>query len=159
MLDIRKADEDDCEVIFQFIVLLAKYEKLEHEIATTPEQLKQNLFLKQSSSEVYLGYIDKTPVCFALCFTNFSTFLGKAGIYLEDLYVKEEHRGKGYGKKMLQFLAQRVIEKDYGRLEWSVLDWNTPAIDFYTRLGAKAMDEWTVYRLTGNALHNLTREK
>ena len=153
MFTMRQATKSDCPLILQFIQLLAKYEKLEHEVTATVSELEATLFdAPEADAKVYLGFEDKEPVGFALFFFNYSTFLGKKGIYLEDLYVKEEYRGRGYGKYMLQFLAKLAVENNYGRLEWSVLDWNQPAIDFYENAGAKAMHDWTIYRLSGNEL-------
>lgn len=155
---IRPANKDDAPLILQFIKALAIYEKLEHEVIATAETLAHNLFGNRPYAEVVLGFLDNDPVSFALFFHNFSTFLGKPGIYLEDLFVKPEARGHGAGKKMLAYLAQQAKERGCGRLEWSVLDWNESAIGFYKKLGAKAMDEWTVYRVTGEALDNLAGE-
>ena len=149
---IRKATVADCSTILQFIVTLAKYEKLEDEVVATEEKLRQSLFEGKSYAEVILGFESDKAVGFALFFHNYSTFLAKPGIYLEDLFVAPECRGKGYGKAFLQTLAQYAVERDCGRLEWSVLDWNKPSIDFYLGMGAKAMDEWTTFRLTGDAL-------
>ncbi|HHM01563.1 MAG TPA: GNAT family N-acetyltransferase [Caldithrix abyssi] len=153
-LTIRRATVDDSALILEFIKSLAQYEKLSHEVVATAEDIKKTLFNQQAYAEVLLGFEEKIPVAFALFFHNYSTFLAKPGIHLEDLYVKEAHRGKGYGKAMLSKLAQIAIERDCGRLEWSVLDWNTPAIDFYKRMGALGMDEWTTFRLSGKALLN-----
>ena len=154
-LTIRQATVNDAAVILKFIKSLAQYEKLSHEVVATEENLKNSLFGKRAYAEVLLGHEGDTPVAFALFFHNYSTFLAKPGIHLEDLYVNEEHRGRGYGKAMLSRLAQIAIERDCGRLEWNVLDWNTPAIDFYKRLGAGAMEEWTTFRLGGQALLNM----
>jgi len=126
-----------------------------HEVVATEDILKQTLFSEEASAFVIIGYFNNSPVSFALYFHNFSTFLGRPGIYLEDLYVKPDARGKGIGQKMLAYLAHFAKEKNCGRLEWWVLDWNETAIGFYNRIGAKAMDEWTVYRVTGEALDNL----
>ena len=152
---IRKATIDDCHIILQFIIALAKYEKLAHEVVASTEKLQQTLFQDPSYAEVILGFEDDTPVGFALFFHNYSTFLAKPGIYLEDLFVAPEYRGKGYGKALLQRLAKITVQRDCGRLEWSVLDWNRPAIDFYLSLGAKPMSEWTTFRLTGPELASL----
>jgi|SRR5579885_1288726 GNAT superfamily N-acetyltransferase len=152
---IKPATTEDVPLILDFIKELAEYEKLSHEVVATEETLRENLFGKKSYAEVILAYLDHQPVGFALFFHNFSTFLGKPGIYLEDLFVKSSARGLGVGQKMLAYLARLAIERNCGRLEWWVLDWNEPAINFYKRLGAKAMDEWTVYRVTGNALDEL----
>ena len=152
---IRKAKRNDCPLIFSLIRELAIYEKLEREVVATVEELEKTLFGDNTFVEVYIGYEGENPVGFCLIFQNYSTFLGRPGIYLEDLFVKETHRGKGYGKKMLQFLARLAVERNCGRFEWSVLDWNKPAIDFYKNLGAREMDEWTVYRVSGEALKKL----
>jgi len=153
--EIRKATREDSPLILDFIRLLARYEKLEHEVFASKLQIEKTIFDNPSTIEVFLGYEDETPVSFMLFFQNYSTFLAKPGIYLEDLFVKEEHRSKGYGKKMLQFLAQLARERECGRLEWAVLDWNTPAIDFYKSLGAVPMTSWIINRLTGSAIEKL----
>lgn len=155
-LKIRKANREECPVILEFIRLLAKYEKLENEVTANIPQLEKTLFDEKTSSEVYLGFIDDNPIAMALIFQNYSTFLAKPGIYLEDLFVKEEFRGKGVGKKLLQFLANLAVERKCGRLEWSVLDWNKQAIDFYKSIGAISMDGWTINRLTGDTLRKLS---
>ena len=155
---IRKAQEKDCAIILRFIKALAKYEHLSHEVVATEEKLRKTLF-QQSSAEVILGFEGETPVGFALFFHNYSTFLAQPGIYLEDLFVAPDFRGRGYGKALLQTLAQYAVERECGRLEWSVLDWNQPAIDFYLSLHAVAMSDWTTFRLTGAALHNLSQAK
>ncbi len=152
---IKRADENDASVVLSLIKELAEYEKLLHEVVATEQMLKENLLNKHSNMEVILGYLDHKPVAFAIYFHNFSSFLGRKGIYLEDLFVKPEARGLGLGKKILIYLARLAKERGCGRLEWSVLDWNKPAIDFYKKLGAKPMDEWTVYRVTGEALDEL----
>lgn len=156
---IKQAQRDDCPLILDFIKLLAKYEKLEHEVAASVNQLERTIFDSQSTIEVFFGYEDEIPVGFILFFQNYSTFLAKPGIYLEDLFVKEEYRGKGYGKQLLQFLAGLAIKRDCGRLEWAVLDWNKPAIDFYQSIGAKLMNSWIINRLTGSSLENLAQYK
>lgn len=155
-IKIRKATPDDLSLILNFIRQLAKYEKLESEVSATEDQLKQTLF-QNMFAHVLLIEENNKAVGFALYFFNYSTFLAKPGIYLEDLYIKEEHRGKGFGKMLLQYLAQVAVENNCGRLEWSVLDWNTPAIKFYESVGAKALDEWTVYRLSGDALKDFSK--
>jgi len=152
---IREATRDDCELILRFIQGLAEYEKLSHEVVATAESLEHTLFHDPSYAEVILGFEDQNPVGFALFFHNYSTFLARPGLYLEDLFVSPEYRGKGYGKALLQRLAQIAVERECGRLEWSVLDWNQPAIDFYVALGAKPMSEWSTFRLTGTALNTL----
>ncbi len=151
---IREAGKDDVPVILDFIKGLAEYEKLSNEVKATEDMLRRNLFEKKYA-EVLIGELNSEPVGFALFFNNFSTFLGKPGIYLEDLYVMEKYRGRGFGRKMLSYLAKLVVERDCGRLEWSVLDWNKSAIDFYLTLGAVPMEDWTVYRLTGKELSSL----
>lgn len=149
---IRPALATECKDILHFITQLAIYEKLENEVVATEEILRKNLFGENKSAEVLFLEENGVKVGFALFFQSFSTFLGLPGIYLEDLFVLPEHRGKGYGKKLLAFLARAAIDRGCGRLEWSVLDWNKPAIDFYLSVGSKPMDEWTVHRLTGENL-------
>ncbi len=153
-IKIRIAVEKDTGTILSFIKELAVYEKLLHEVKADEKMLHHNLFEKRYA-EVIIAELDSVPVGFALFFHNFSTFLGKPGIYLEDLYVKEQYRGRGFGKKLLAHLAKLTIERDCGRLEWAVLDWNKSAIDFYLSLGALPMNEWTVFRLTGDKLRKL----
>ena len=150
----RFANENDVALILQFIRELADYEKMLDEVVATEELLKEWIFEKQKA-EVIFVLDDGKEVGFALFFHNFSTFLGRAGIYLEDLFVLPEYRGKGYGKGLLKELAKITLQRGCGRLEWACLDWNKPSIDFYLSLGAKAMDEWTVYRLTGETLKNM----
>src|SRR5687768_9685953 len=154
---IRFATESDLDVIGELIRGLAEYERMADEVAWTREQLKFNLFGPRPYAEVLIAEDDQTleAVGFALFFHNFSTFLGKPGIYLEDLFVRPEHRGRGWGKALLRELARLVIARNCGRLEWAVLDWNEPAINFYKSVGAKPMDEWTVFRVTGDALVTL----
>lgn len=156
--NIRKAQKSECPLILDFIRLLSRYEKLEHEVSATVADLEKTLFNDQPVAEVFFAFEGETAVGFALIFQNYSTFLAKPGIYLEDLYVKEEYRGRGYGKKLLKYLAHLAVERECGRFEWSVLDWNKPAIDFYKSLGAVAMDEWTVYRVSGDALAKLATD-
>lgn len=153
---IRKATENDTPTILHLITQLAIYEKLEHEVVATEETLKKTIFGKDYA-EVIIGEEDGKPVGFALFFHNYSTFLAKPGIYLEDLFVEVEHRGKGYGKKLLAELAKIAKERNCGRLEWSVLNWNTPSIEFYKSLGAKPQDEWTVYRMTEKEINELAK--
>ena len=154
---IRPAEESDVKLILQFIKGLGEYEKLSHEVVATEEKLRKTLF-KQKMAEVIIGEFGSEPVGFALFFYNYSTFLGQAGIYLEDLYIKPEMRGKGFGKTMLKHLAKIAVEHDCGRLEWACLDWNEPSICFYKGLGAKALDDWTVYRVTGETLVEMAKE-
>ena len=144
MMTIRFATENDCALILHFIRDLAEYEKMADQVVASEELLREWIF--EEGKE--LG--------FALFFHNFSTFLGRAGIYLEDLFVLQEYRGKGYGKALLKKLAQIAVERGCGRLEWSCLDWNSPSIDFYRALGAIPMDDWTTYRLTGETLKKLS---
>jgi GNAT superfamily N-acetyltransferase len=158
-LDIRFATEADIPLILAFIKELAEYERLSHEVVATEETLRETLFGERRVAEVLLGYADGSPVAFALFFHNFSTFLGRPGIYLEDLFVRPEHRGLGFGKEMLRYLARIARERNCGRLEWWVLDWNESAIQFYKSLGAAPMDEWTVYRVAGDALDELADGK
>ena len=152
---IRPAVPADVPAIAELIRSLAVYEKLEHECVLTEERLCEHLFGPRPAAEVLLVEDGGAAVGFALFFQNYSTFLGKPGIYLEDLFVKPAFRGKGYGKGLLVALAKLAVQRGYGRVEWAVLDWNEPAIGFYRSLGAKAMDDWTVYRLTGEALERL----
>ena len=152
---IRFANESDAAVIFDLIKGLAQYEKLSHEVVTDVEHLRSSLFGGRKIAEVILAFFNDEPAGFALFFHNFSTFLGKPGIYLEDLFVKPELRGNGIGKILLTYLGKLAIERDCGRIEWSVLDWNKPAINFYKKLGASPMDEWTVFRVTGEAVEKL----
>lgn len=151
-LRIRAATAADAPQILAFIKALAVYEKLEHMVVADEAQLRKTLFGERPAAEVRIAEWQGHPAGFALFFHNYSTFLGKPGIYLEDLFVLPDFRGKGIGKALLIHLAQLAVERDCGRLEWSVLDWNTPAIEFYKSLGAVPMDEWTVYRVTGEAL-------
>lgn len=153
---IRKATPEDTPTILHLITQLAIYEKLENEVITTVEELRTNIFEK-NYAEVLIAEENDKPIGFALYFHNFSTFVGKPGIYLEDLFVEIEHRGKGYGKALLVELAKIAKKRNCGRLEWSVLDWNTPSIEFYKSLGAKPMDEWTVFRLDRQGIENLAK--
>ena len=154
-LSIRSATPADLPLIAQFIRDLADYEKLAHEVRFDEAVLGDRLFGARPYAEVLIGEIDGIPQGFALFFHNFSTFEGKPGIYLEDLFVRPEARGSGLGKALLSHLAKLCKERDCARLEWWVLDWNTPSIGFYQSLGAKLMDEWTVMRVDGDALTNL----
>ena len=154
---VRPAHPGDCPIILAFIKQLAEYEKLAHEVVATEEKLQQTLFGEQPSAEVIIAEYQGGAVGFALFFTNYSTFLAKPGIYLEDLYVQPDMRGRGFGKQLLSYLAQLAMERDCGRLEWWVLDWNQPAVDFYNSLGAEPMDDWTVNRLSGEPLAALAK--
>jgi GNAT superfamily N-acetyltransferase len=157
-LAIRPAERADVPVIAELIRGLARFEKLEHEVSMTQERLAENLFGRHRYAETLLAEEEGVPVGFALFFHNFSTFLAQPGIYLEDLFVVPEQRGRGVGRALLKELARLAVERGCGRLEWSVLDWNREAIGFYERLGAKPNSEWTVYRLAGEALSALGRE-
>jgi GNAT superfamily N-acetyltransferase len=154
-ITIRPAAVGDVSVILQFIRDLAKYEHLEHEVVATEGMLREALFGSRPYAEVVLACLNDEPVGFALFFHNFSTFLGRAGIYLEDLYVRPEARGHGVGRHLLTWLAGTAVSRGCGRLEWAVLDWNEPSIRFYRKLGAVALDDWTTYRVTGPALTQL----
>lgn len=157
-INIRCATIKDCALIRQFIRQLAVYEKLEAEAVATDEDIAASLFGDKPQAEVVIAERAGEPVGFALFFHNYSTFLGRRGLYLEDLFVVPEARGSGAGKALLKYLAQLALERGCGRFEWWVLDWNKPAIDFYKSLGAEPMEDWTVFRLTGEALENLAKE-
>ena len=150
----RFAEESDCGLVLSFIRGLADYEKMSDQVVATEDLLREWIFEKRKA-EVLFVCADGKEVGFALFFHNFSTFLGRAGIYLEDLFVLPEYRGKGYGKALLKRLAQITVERGCGRLEWACLDWNQLSIDFYRSLGALPMDEWTTYRLTGDSLQEM----
>ena len=154
-LTFRYAERRDTALILKFIKELAEYEKMLDEVVATEELLEDWIFNKQKA-EVIFALADGKEVGFALFFHNFSTFLGRAGIYLEDLYVNPEYRGYGIGKALLKKLGKVAVERGCGRLEWWCLDWNKPSIDFYRSMGAEPMDDWTVYRIAGNALKELT---
>ncbi|MBL8821044.1 MAG: GNAT family N-acetyltransferase [Planctomycetia bacterium] len=156
---IRQATPDDLPLIAQLIRDLAEYEKLSQDVVFSEAKLNEHLFGPRPYAEVIIAEQDGVGVGFALFFHNFSTFLGQPGIYLEDLFVKPECRGQGHGKELLATLAKLAMERGCGRLEWAVLDWNKPAIGFYESLGARPNDEWTVYRLTGESLINLSQSK
>jgi len=155
---LRSATRDDVPVIAGLIRGLARFEKLEQEVVMTDELLATGLFGDRPYAEVVLAEDDGRPVGFALFFHNFSTFLGRPGIYLEDLFVLPENRGEGIGRMLLAHLARLAVERGCGRLEWAVLDWNRDAIQFYERLGARPNSDWTVYRLAGEALTGLARQ-
>ena len=156
-ISFRFATEDDCGLILKFIKALAEYEKMLVQVISTEELLREWIFTKSKAEVIFLCE-DGVEVGFALFFHNFSTFLGRAGLYLEDLFVLPDKRGKGYGKAILKKLAQIAVERGCGRLEWWCLDWNKPSIDFYLSLGAEPMDEWTVYRMTGDVLKDFAEE-
>lgn len=152
---VRAASEEDVPLILSFIKELAEYERLSHEVVATEEALREHLFGKHPVAEVVIGENGEDPAGFALFFHSFSTFLGRPGIYLEDLYVRPAFRGRGIGRALLVYLARLAKERGCGRLEWSVLDWNEPAIGFYRGIGASPVGGWMVYRVTGEALHRL----
>ena len=154
-ITIRPAGEHEAGVILRFIRDLARYERLEHEVVATEESLREALFGARPYAEVVFACLNGEPVGFALFFHNFSTFLGRAGIYLEDLYVRPEARGHGVGRRLLTWLAATAVGRGCGRLEWAVLDWNEPSIRFYRNLGAVPLNEWTTFRVTGPALKQL----
>ncbi len=155
VLSIRPATVDDVPLIRALIGELAEYEHLAHAAVATDDGLRDQLFGAHPGAEVLIGEVDGEPSGFALVFHNFSTFLGKRGLYLEDLFVRPAFRGSGLGKHLMATLARIAVQRDCGRFEWSVLDWNAPAIGFYRKLGATGLDEWTVQRLEGDALHAL----
>lgn len=153
-LTFRQAEEADCGLVLEFIRQLAEYEKMLPEVVATEQLLHRALF-QDRRAEVIFALEDGVEVGFALYFHNFSTFVGRSGLYLEDLFVKPAYRGKGYGKALLKRLAKIAVERGCGRFEWVCLDWNQPSIDFYRSLGAEPQEEWTIYRLTGEALQKL----
>ena len=154
---IRPATENDSALILSFIQGLAEYEKLAHEVVATEQDLRNTLFGVKPSAEVLIAEYMGKPAGFALFFPSYSTFLARAGIYLEDLFVLPEFRGHGIGKTLLSQLAGLAVERNMGRLDWSVLDWNEPAIKFYEQIGARGLSDWTQYRLDGDALHQLAK--
>lgn len=156
-INIRSATKNDAALILTFIQGLAEYEKLAHEVVGTAEDLQRTLFGSQPCAEVLIAEYQGKPTGFALFFTSYSTFLARPGIYLEDLFVLPDFRGHGIGKALLVFLAGLVVTRKMGRLDWSVLDWNEPAIKFYEQIGARGLVDWTQYRLDGEALHQLAK--
>jgi GNAT superfamily N-acetyltransferase len=152
---IREADSSDVSLILSLIKGIAEYERLAHTVETTEEMLRTYLFGEKRYAEVLIAFLGEEPAGYALYFHNYSTFTGRPGMYLEDLFVKPEYRGKGIGFSLLKRVAHIAVERNCGRMEWSVLDWNDSAIAFYQKLGAVPMDGWTVYRLTENELRNL----
>jgi GNAT superfamily N-acetyltransferase len=157
-VSIRPAEVHEVGIVLQFIRDLAAYEHLEHEVVATEEMLRETLFGARRYAEVVFGCLDGEPQGFALFFHNFSTFLGQPGIYLEDLYVRPAARKHGIGRSLLAWLAATAVGRGCGRLEWAVLNWNEPSIQFYRKVGAVGLDEWTTYRVTGPALRTLARE-
>ena len=152
---IRQAQPADVPLILSFIRKLAEYERLSQEVVADENVLRESLFASNPAAEVLLAYVDQEPAGFAVYFRNFSTFLGRPGIYLEDLFVEPAHRGRGIGGALLTHLAKLARDRGYGRLNWAVLKWNQPAIDFYRRLGAVLLEDWTICRLSGVALEEL----
>jgi GNAT superfamily N-acetyltransferase len=152
---IRPATPGDIPLILQFVRELAEYERLAHEVSATEEQLRATLFGARRVAEVVIANHDDAPAGFAVFFANYSTFLGRPGLYLEDLFVRPEARGNGIGRALLEYLARLTVDRGWGRLEWRVLDWNEPSIAFYRKLGAEPLDDWTVFRVTGSALLRL----
>lgn len=155
---LRSATIDDVPSILGFIIELAEYEKLAHEVVATEDTLRETLFGPIPYAQVIIAELTGVPVGYALFFHNFSTFTGRPGIYLEDLYVQPKHRGQGFGKLLLAYLARKAVDMNCTRVEWSVLDWNQPAIDFYRSIGALPMDGWTVQRLDGDRLASFAKE-
>ncbi|HWH77284.1 MAG TPA: GNAT family N-acetyltransferase [Candidatus Binatus sp.] len=155
---IRAATRADVPIILDFIKKLADYERLSHEVVATEKILADSLFGRRRTAEVAIGYCKKEPVGFVLYFHSYSTFLGRPGIYIEDLFVDEAFRRRGYGRALLTYVAKIAQERQCGRLEWSVLDWNEPAINFYRKLGAVAMKEWTMFRVSGENLTKLAKD-
>jgi GNAT superfamily N-acetyltransferase len=157
--EIREATESDVPLILQYIRDLAEYERLAHMVVATEEQLRLTLFGAVRLAEVLIGSDDGVPAGFAIFFHNYSTFLAQPGVYLEDLFVKPEFRGRGYGKALLIRLAQIARDRNCGRVEWAVLNWNEPSIAFYKSLGARPMEDWSVFRLTGEKLEALAASR
>ena len=154
---IRKATVGDAALILDFIKELARYERAEDEVVATIDDIRKNLFSSDTTTRALIGTLDGKAIGFAVYFLNFSTWLGKNGLYLEDLYISPKHRGIGAGKKLLKYLAEMAVKTDCGRFEWGVLTWNEPAIKFYESIGAKPQDEWTGYRLEGQSLLDFAR--
>jgi GNAT superfamily N-acetyltransferase len=154
-VQIRTATERDAALILDMIRALAEYEKLSHAVTATEGTIRESLFGARPDAEVIIASVAGQPAGFALFFHNYSTFLAQKGLYLEDLFVKPEHRGAGVGRALLEHLARIAVDRNCGRFEWSVLDWNEPAIGFYKKLGAVPLDEWTIFRVTGDALKRL----
>ena len=155
---IRDTTVEDSELILNFIKKLAEYEQLSHEVVATVETLRETLFGEKAYAEVVIGEFEGVPAGYALFFYNFSTFTGRPGIYLEDIYVDKEMRGKGFGKCLLAYIAKLAVERNCTRVDWSVLDWNEPSIQFYRSIGAIPMEAWTVQRLHGDALLSFAGE-
>ena len=158
-ITVKPATPDDTPLILSFIRELAAYEKLAHEVTAMEDQLRQTLFGDRPAAEAVIASLDDEPVGFAVFFPTYSTFLARPGLYLEDLFVRPAARGAGVGRAVLKYLARLTVERGWGRLEWSVLDWNEPAIAFYKKMGARPMDEWTIFRMTGGALERLAESQ
>lgn len=156
---IRPATEDDCELVLSFIRRLADYEKMLDEVVATVDDVNRELFGDKAIAHCVIACEDDTPVGFAFYFYNFSTFLTRKGLYLEDIFIDPAYRGKGYGKKLMQYLANKAIEEKCGRFEWVVLDWNEPAIGFYEKIGANVLPNWRICRMTGESLVNFAESK
>lgn len=157
MIEVRLARPDDAALVLQFIRQLAEYEKLSHQVVATEEQLRQTLFGARPAAEALIAELDGVPAGFALFFHNYSTFLARPGLYLEDLFVSPALRRQGVGRALFTRVARLAVERQCGRFEWSVLDWNAPAIAFYRSLGAEPLSDWTIFRLTGEALDRASR--
>jgi GNAT superfamily N-acetyltransferase len=155
---LKPAEVADIDLVLGFVRELAEYEKLSHECVATRELFEQHLFGDKPEAEIFLAYVGDAPIGMCLFFTNFSTFLGRPGLYLEDVYIQPEYRNRGFGKVILAFLASLAVRRGYGRFEWSVLDWNEPSIAFYRKLGAVPMDDWTVQRVSGSTLTDLANQ-
>ena len=155
--EIRPATPDDCALVMHFIRRLADYEKLLSEVVGTEDDVRRELFRDNAIVRAAIAYEDEAPVGFALYFFNFSTFLTRRGLYLEDLYIEPEYRGKGYGKALIQYLAREAAKNGCGRFEWVVLEWNKPAIGFYKKIGAQIMEDWRICRVAGDALQRLAQ--
>ena len=158
-LVIREANTGDCEILLELIKELADYEKLPDQVSATPDILRESLFGNSPPAHAVIAEYQQQAVGYALYFYNFSTFTGKPGIYLEDIYIKQEYRGRGYGKSLMSYVAGLAIAHNCARMEWSVLDWNAPAIEFYRSIGAEPMNNWTVQRLVGKALIKLADKR
>ena len=155
----RQAEKGDSALILQFVKELAEYEKEPDAVVATVDDIKRTMFDETPRAFGTIAELDGEPVGFCLCFYTYSTWQGKAGLYIEDLYVQEQHRGKGIGKGFFKHLAQKAVEEDYGRIQWSVLDWNQPSIDFYEGLGAKPLSEWISYRLEGDIIQQIANKE
>lgn len=158
-IKIIKAEEKDIPLILSFIKEIAEYEKLSDEVIATEESLRQSLFSNNPNAEVIFAYLDNIPIAYAVYFYNFSTFLGKKGLYLEDIFVKPEFRSNGIGKKLFLYLVELAVKNNCGRFEWAVLNWNESAIQFYKKFGAEPLTEWTTFRLTENKMKEILEKR